>query len=1367
MAGYTRQSIADIINGSDVTAPPLNAEFNQLAAAFDGAAGHLHDGSSGNAPKINLTTSVAGYLPAVHGGTGGKNNVTATVNPTTTDDASDGYAPGSIWENTTTGRVFICVGNTTNAAVWRELVQVQTGNKIIPEATNTVDLGDPATRFQDLWLSGSISAFQNLSVGGTGLITGNATLNADLSVAGNTTLTGTLGVTGNTTLQNLTVNGTTAINGNITLGDATTDTISYTGRVATSILPSVDDQVDLGSSVNEWRNLWIDGTANVDDLIADQADINSGSIDNTTIGANTAVSAAFNGLTVSGAVNMSGAIVSDLGTVATVDLNGGTIDGASFGASTPITEATIDNIKIDGSSITSTNVNGSINLTPNGTGSVVVSKIDANSGTIDGTAIGGAVPSTGAFTTLSTTGQATLNSAVITGGSINATPIGGSTPSTGAFTTVTASGGFTGDIAGNLTGNTAGTHTGPVVGAITGSVTGNVTASSGTSTFNNVTINGQLNMDAATAATIVNLTDPTNSQDAATKNYVDTSISNLIDGAPSTLDTLNELAAALADDANAYTTLDNKINTKVSKAGDTMTGNLSMGANVVTSTAVPSANSDLTNKAYVDTQRDTRLATAGGTMSGGIDMGGNTISNAAAPVAGTDLTNKTYVDGILGSATVAATAAANALTSETNAANSQANAAASAASAAADLSSVQNIYDQFDDRYLGAKAVAPTLDNDGNALAVGALFFDTSTSSMKVYSASGWVPAGSSVNGTSERFKFTCALNQNSFSGADDNGNSLTYDSGYLDVFVNGVKLVNGDDFAATTGTSIQLLFNAAAGDILEVVAYGTFTLANLQMDDLNDVTVAGITDGQVLRYNASTSQFIAGDAIVVANAVDTAAIQAQAVTTATIADDAVTQAKIAAGAIGDTEIGTVNATAIDYNNSVSGISALTVQEAIDYLNTLSGGSSGSVASYTRDKFVATAGQTTFTPTAGYTLGYLQVFLNGILLDITDYTANDGTTVVLADPADLNDEVVIIALDSFAIAEILRVTNVSASAPNNSIVVHSSGAVLVGTDTLDLANQSVDTGIALQDGYIEISGSQGQQVALNRLGGAGDNILLQHEGVSIGAIGVTNQTVTGTLQVTGNNAIHLRSDDLYMGSDTSDNLLRIQTARTGGYGFSGDPDTNNIIFTNEQGTSNQAIFFGETGVTDNAATLFGISNTGAGADPTTGSETWLPALDIKGNGCVLMPRQPKFMVSETYPTSTVSWTNDSSAYFGATSPYTFTSASVLFDTGSNFNHTNGRFTAPVGGVYFFTFQFGVQWEDGSSEAIDITITKNGSSANGIAREMESTGNVMPYVVTAMHYLELAAGDYVQFGATSSGNPTFAVTEVKIGGHLVG
>jgi len=66
----------------------------------------------------------------------------------------------------------------------------------------------------------------------------------------------------------------------------------------------------------------------------------------------------------------------------------------------------------------------------------------------------------------------------------------------------------------------------------------------------------------------------------ATITYVDTEIAGLVDSAPGTLDTLNELAAALGDDANFSTTVTNSIATKLPLAGGTMTGDLSMGDNV-------------------------------------------------------------------------------------------------------------------------------------------------------------------------------------------------------------------------------------------------------------------------------------------------------------------------------------------------------------------------------------------------------------------------------------------------------------------------------------------------------------------------------------------------------------------------------------------------------------------------------------------------------------------------------------------------------------------------------------------------------------------------------------------------------------------
>ena len=94
-------------------------------------------------------------------------------------------------------------------------------------------------------------------------------------------------------------------------------------------------------------------------------------------------------------------------------------------------------------------------------------------------------------------------------------------------------------------------------------------------------------MDAGTTGTIQNLSTPTNANDAATKGYVDTEVSNLVASAPATLDTLNELAAALGDDANFSTTITNSIATKLPLAGGTMTGAIDMGTSKITNAGDP------------------------------------------------------------------------------------------------------------------------------------------------------------------------------------------------------------------------------------------------------------------------------------------------------------------------------------------------------------------------------------------------------------------------------------------------------------------------------------------------------------------------------------------------------------------------------------------------------------------------------------------------------------------------------------------------------------------------------------------------------------------------------------------------------------
>jgi len=116
---------------------------------------------------------------------------------------------------------------------------------------------------------------------------------------------------------------------------------------------------------------------------SNSVDINAGTIDGVTIGGSSAPTVTnlgtvttcdINGGTIDG-VTIGGSVaptVTNLGTVTTCDINGGTIDGVTIGTNSVCTDLRVDNIKVDGNAITSTNTNGDLTITPNGTGEIVL-----------------------------------------------------------------------------------------------------------------------------------------------------------------------------------------------------------------------------------------------------------------------------------------------------------------------------------------------------------------------------------------------------------------------------------------------------------------------------------------------------------------------------------------------------------------------------------------------------------------------------------------------------------------------------------------------------------------------------------------------------------------------------------------------------------------------------------------------------------------------------------------------------------------------------------------------------------------------------------------------------------------------------------
>lgn len=125
----------------------------------------------------------------------------------------------------------------------------------------------------------------------------------------------------------------------------------------------------------------------------------------------------------------------------------------------------------------------------------------------------------------------------------------------------------------------------------------------------------------------------------------------------------------------------------------------------------------------------------------------NTVGNNIASV-NTNATNivaiqnaSTNATNAASSASAASTSASNASTSETNAANSATAAGNAQTAAEAARDATLTAYDNFDDRYLGSKTSDPTLDNDGNALVAGSLYFNSVSGIMKLYTGSAWVAA--------------------------------------------------------------------------------------------------------------------------------------------------------------------------------------------------------------------------------------------------------------------------------------------------------------------------------------------------------------------------------------------------------------------------------------------------------------------------------------------------------------------------------------------------------------------------------------------------------------------------------------------------
>ena len=393
------------------------------------------------------------------------------------------------------------------------------------------------------------------------------------------------------------------------------------------------------------------------------------------------------------------------------------------------------------------------------TQSVTLTRKTLTTPTINGATLSGAVTST-----------ATITGGTVTAATITSSTVTSSTITSGTLGSNLAAGGFLVTGLGAPASDNDATRK-AYVDAILGSATAAATSATSAANSANAAATSANSASTSAASALSSANSATTSAASAltSQNAASTSAASASTSAASALSSANAASTSATSASNSAT----------AAASSAVTAAASVAAIAAyATTASNSASAAATSASSAATSAASAAAsTSAAAASASAAATSATSASASQSAAATSATNAaTSATSAAASATAAATSATSASNSATASASSASAAATSADSAATSASSAATTYDNFDDRYLGAKATPPTVDNDGNALITGAMYFNSVTGIMSVWSGSAWT----AINTTSSYSAPTLG------STLIASGTTVTTIDGMVDIVLNG-----------------------------------------------------------------------------------------------------------------------------------------------------------------------------------------------------------------------------------------------------------------------------------------------------------------------------------------------------------------------------------------------------------------------------------------------------------------------------------------------------------------------------------------------------------------------------------------------------